>query len=131
MSQPLIPIKRTFLRSNASDVTNLDTLLEIVPQDQSLKQLLQMLRPLLLKENLVKTLRGSYLFLHSLAMFLQTVTRLIDSGASHHITGYREHLSNLKENGSYLQVIIGDDACYSMKGANSTSFQLDSKSLFI
>lgn len=51
---------------------------------------------------------------------------MIDSGASRHITGYREHLSNLKEKDSHLQVIIGDDACYSVKGAGSNSFQLDS-----
>ncbi|XP_059078157.1 uncharacterized protein LOC131876712 [Cryptomeria japonica] len=52
-------------------------------------------------------------------------TWLIDSGASRHITGYCEHLSNMKGKDSHLQVIIGDDASYSVKGVGSTSFRLD------
>ena len=52
-------------------------------------------------------------------------TQLIDSDASHHITNYREHLIDLKEKESHLQVIIGDDASYSIKDFGSTSFKLD------
>ncbi len=53
-------------------------------------------------------------------------TWLIDSGASRHISRYKQHLSNLVENNSHLQVIIGDDASYSVKGASNNSFELKS-----
>lgn len=52
-------------------------------------------------------------------------TWLIGSGVSCHITGYKEHLLNVKEKDSHLQVIIGDDASYSVKSVGSTSFKLD------
>jgi hypothetical protein len=51
---------------------------------------------------------------------------LIDSGASRHMTGYREHLTDLVEKDSRLHVVLGDDARYTVKGAGATSFQLDS-----
>lgn len=54
-----------------------------------------------------------FLFISALSgsIPIDSDTWLIDSGASSHITGYREHLPNLKEKDSHLQVIIGDDAC--------------------
>ena len=51
---------------------------------------------------------------------------LIDSGASRHMTGYREHLTDLVEKESCLHVVLGDDERYTMKGVGSTSLQLDS-----
>lgn len=68
-----------------------------------------------------------FLFISALSSNVPTNcdTWLIDSGASCHIIGFREHLSNLKEKDSHLQVIIGDDACYFVKGAGYTSFQWD------
>lgn len=51
---------------------------------------------------------------------------LIDSDASRHMTGYREHLTELVEKESCFHVVLGDDARYTMKGVGSTSLQLDS-----
>jgi hypothetical protein len=51
---------------------------------------------------------------------------LIDSGASRHMTGYREHLIDLVEKESRLHVVLGDNARYTVKGVGSSSFQLDS-----
>ena len=50
---------------------------------------------------------------------------MIDSGASRHITGFREHLSDLVERDTSIQVIIGDDACYLVKGVGTSSLHLD------
>lgn len=68
-----------------------------------------------------------FLFIFALSNNFPTSsdTWLIDNGASCHITGFKEHLLNLKENDSHLQGIIGDDASCSVKGAGSTSFKLD------
>jgi hypothetical protein len=51
---------------------------------------------------------------------------LIDSGASGHMTGYREHLIDLVEKESHLHVLLCDNAIYTVKGVGSSSFQLDS-----
>lgn len=53
-------------------------------------------------------------------------TWLIHSGASRHITRFSEHPSDLVEKDSSKQVIIGDDASYSMKGVGTSSLHLDS-----
>jgi hypothetical protein len=50
---------------------------------------------------------------------------LIDSGASRHMTGYREHLTDLVEKESRLHVVLGDNARYTVKGVGTSSFQLD------
>jgi hypothetical protein len=51
---------------------------------------------------------------------------LIDSGASRHMTGYREHLTDLVEKESSLHVVLGDNVRYTVKGVGTSSFQLDS-----
>jgi hypothetical protein len=51
---------------------------------------------------------------------------LIHSGASRHMTGYREHLTDLVEKESHLHVVLGDNARYTVKGVGSSSFKLDS-----
>jgi hypothetical protein len=51
---------------------------------------------------------------------------LIDSGASQHMTGYRDHLTNLVEKESSLHVILGDNARNNVKGVGTSTFQLDS-----
>jgi hypothetical protein len=51
---------------------------------------------------------------------------LIDSGASRHMTRYREHLTDLVEKESRLHVVLGDNARYTVKGVGTSSFQLDS-----
>jgi hypothetical protein len=50
---------------------------------------------------------------------------VIDEGASRHMTGYREHLTDLVEKESRLHVVLGDNARYTVKGVGSSSFQLD------
>jgi hypothetical protein len=50
---------------------------------------------------------------------------LIGSGASKHMNGYREHLTDLVEKESHLHVVLGDNARYNVKGVESSSFQLD------
>jgi hypothetical protein len=51
---------------------------------------------------------------------------LIDSGASRHMTRYREHLIDLVEKESRLDVLLGDNARYTVKGVVSSTFQLNS-----
>lgn len=50
---------------------------------------------------------------------------LIDSGASRHFTRYKEALSNLIENETKLEIILGDDATYPMKGVGNVTLQLN------
>ena len=52
-------------------------------------------------------------------------TWLVDSGASRHMTGYRDSLRDLTEKDSALQVELGDNAKYAVKGVGTTSFQLE------
>jgi hypothetical protein len=64
-----------------------------------------------------------FFFISSLSSMVPTSNDiwLIDSGAFRHMTGYREHLTNLVEKESCLNVVHGDDARYTMKGVGSTS----------
>eukprot|EP00253_Pinus_taeda_P002492 PITA_02492 len=50
---------------------------------------------------------------------------LIDSGASRHFTGYKEALSNLVEKKTNLEIILGDNATYPMKGAATITLHLN------
>jgi hypothetical protein len=52
-------------------------------------------------------------------------TWLIDSGASVHMTGSRDHLKNFVEKETHLHVVLGDDAIYNVKGVGTCTFQLD------
>ena len=49
-------------------------------------------------------------------------TWLINSGASRDMAGYRNNLTNLVEKESHLQVVLGYEARYIVKGARATSF---------
>jgi hypothetical protein len=49
----------------------------------------------------------------------------IDSGASRHITGVREHLTNLTQIGD-LEVVLGDDRVVKAVGSGTVSFQRES-----
>jgi hypothetical protein len=51
---------------------------------------------------------------------------LIDSGASKHMIGYRDHLTDLVEKEFRLHVVLGDNARYTVKRVGSSTFQLDS-----
>ena len=75
--------------------------------------------------------RTKFFFISALSGTVPTTsdTWLIDSGASKHMTGYIENLSELVEKESHLRVVLGDDANYIVKGFGSTSLQLESNDL--
>jgi hypothetical protein len=52
-------------------------------------------------------------------------TWLIDSGASRHMTGFRDHLTNFVEKETNLHVFLGDDARYNVKWVGTSTFQID------
>jgi hypothetical protein len=54
-------------------------------------------------------------------------TWLIDSGASRHMTRFRDHLTDLVEKETNLHVVLGDNARYNVKGVGTSTFQLDSE----
>ena len=49
---------------------------------------------------------------------------LIDSGASRHLTGYKEALSDLVEKDTNLKTILGDNATSPVKGARTVTLHL-------
>jgi hypothetical protein len=53
-------------------------------------------------------------------------TWLIDSGASRHMIGLRNHLTHFVEKETHLRVVLGDDAKYNVRGFGPSTFQLDS-----
>jgi hypothetical protein len=53
-------------------------------------------------------------------------TWLVDSGASRHMTRYSCALTDLTEQKSSIEVEMGDETTYSIRGIRSTSFRLDS-----
>eukprot|EP00253_Pinus_taeda_P001808 PITA_01808 len=50
---------------------------------------------------------------------------LIDSGASRHFIGYKEALSNLIEKKTNLEIILGDNATYPVKGIVTVTLHLN------
>ena len=50
---------------------------------------------------------------------------MIDSGASRHFTGYKEALSDLIEKDTNLEIILGDNATYPVKGVGNVTLQLN------
>jgi len=54
---------------------------------------------------------------------------LVDSGASKHMTGYKNILSVFRKKTSAVQVQLGDNSCHDIKGIGSTSLQLKSGSI--
>jgi hypothetical protein len=50
---------------------------------------------------------------------------LIDSGASRHMTGLRNHLTYFVEKETHLHVVHGDDARYNVRGVGTSTFQVD------
>ena len=53
-------------------------------------------------------------------------TLLVDSGASKHMTGYKESVSSLEKKESPHKVMLGDDSQYPIKGMEEASYKLDS-----
>ena len=50
---------------------------------------------------------------------------LIDSGASRHFTGYKEVLHNLIEKETNLEIVLGDNMKYPVKGVGNVSLKLN------
>ena len=50
---------------------------------------------------------------------------LVDSGASRHMTRFRDALTSHRKKKFTNQVELGDDTTYKIKGVGSASFQLD------
>ena len=51
---------------------------------------------------------------------------LVDSGASKHMTRYKESFVNMAEHESPHKVKLGDDYQYPIKGSGETSYKLES-----
>jgi len=68
-----------------------------------------------------------FLFLPLLVHLLQIHEMVVDSGATHHFSGYKEVLSNLVERESNLKIILGDNSTHPMKVFGSIKFQLNSR----
>ena len=80
-------------------------------------------------DELVDGIRKEYFFIST---FSSTITNsseiwLVDSGASRHMIGYKKPLSDLTEKDSSLQVELGDNAKYAIKGIGATPFHLESE----
>ena len=56
-------------------------------------------------------------------------TWLVDSGASKHMTGYKDYLSTLVEKESHQKVKLGDDYQCSIKGVGEAFYKLESGKL--
>eukprot|EP00253_Pinus_taeda_P006744 PITA_06744 len=50
---------------------------------------------------------------------------LIDSGASRHFTGYKEALDNLIEKETNLEIVLGDNSKYPVKGVGNVTLKLN------
>jgi len=50
---------------------------------------------------------------------------LIDSGASRHFTNHKEVLHNLIEKETNLEIVLGDNMKYPMKGVGNVSLKLN------
>jgi hypothetical protein len=72
--------------------------------------------------------RKEYYLVSSLSssVFTGLKTWLVDSGASKHMAGYKEILSDFKTKSFAEQVKLGDDKCYKIEGVDSISFRLES-----
>ena len=51
----------------------------------------------------------------------------MDSGASKHMTGYKESFINMFEHESPHKVKLGDDYKYPIKGSGEASYKIDSR----
>ena len=51
---------------------------------------------------------------------------LIDSGASRHMTRYKDSISNVQKKRFHTKVELGDNGTYAIEGIGSTSLKLES-----
>jgi hypothetical protein len=70
----------------------------------------------------------AFLFISTLSGTVRTNNDiwLIDSGASRHMTGYRDHMTDLVEKETNIHVVLGDNAKYNVKRVGTSTFPLDS-----
>jgi hypothetical protein len=54
----------------------------------------------------------------------------MDSGASKHMTGFKQNLVNYRDKKFNVKVELGDDGTYDIKGFGSASFKLQSGNVF-
>jgi hypothetical protein len=68
-----------------------------------------------------KETRKEYYPVSALSSTVSTRPRtwLVESGASKHMTGYKENLSDFKTKSFAEQVELGDDKCYKIEGVGS------------
>jgi hypothetical protein len=60
-------------------------------------------------------------------VFMGSKTWLVDSGASKHMIGYKEIISDFETKSFAEHVELGDDKCYKIDGVGSISFRLESR----
>jgi hypothetical protein len=72
--------------------------------------------------------RKEYFLVSTLSstIIIGSKTWLVDNGASKHMTGYKEILSDFKKKSLAEQVELRDDKCYKIEGVGSISFRLES-----
>jgi hypothetical protein len=75
------------------------------------------------KENRKESYLVSALFI---SVFMGPKTWLADSGASKHMTGYKEILLDFETKSFADYVELGDEKCYNIEGVGSISFRLES-----
>jgi hypothetical protein len=63
----------------------------------------------------------------SSSVFTRLKTWLVDSGASKHMTGYKEILSDFESKYFVEKVELGDGKCYKIEGVGSISFRSESR----
>ena len=51
---------------------------------------------------------------------------LIDNGASRHMNGFKDSISNVRRKRFHIKVELGDNGTYAIEGIGSTSLKLDS-----
>ena len=79
------------------------------------------------ESNVVDDKRNEFILVSSLSAASPPDTMdvwFIDSGASRHLTGFKEALSNLVENDTNLKIILGDNATYPVKGIETMTLHL-------
>ena len=79
------------------------------------------------ESNVVDDKRNEFILVSSLSVASPPDTMdvwLIDSGASRHLTGFKEALSDLIEKDVNLKIILGDNATYPVKGTGTVTLHL-------
>ena len=79
------------------------------------------------ESNVVNNKQDEYYLISTLSTTSpsDSINWLIDSGASRHFTAYKEALSNLIEKETNLEIILGDNSTYPVKGVGNVTLQLN------